>query len=283
MDLRIIKGTSMLDTKALMAGDQVYLPAEALEGSIGFWKGETVFYNSPLAGKRICVAFLSPDTSDRLPPALEDFLALCAAAQAQIIYHDGGVFPQGDLILAIEPGGRHVLVNSLGSGFNNKPLANRITSTLKRGLKLAYLPDPVTFHKPQYNLKLKLWAKLFTPAIAIQWPDNHDRIGPWLFTSLMEFFGSGAEIDGELFCEDKLASQGNTDLVESIQEWTPPHVEQIPLESNPGKSKLSLESTRATVRPINRSSAGMSRAQYPDFFANLELKQKKVPKKEPFS
>jgi hypothetical protein len=190
-------------------------------------------------------------------------------------------------------------VNYLSGAFSSRSLATTLTANLKRGLKLAYLPDPVKFNKPQYNLKISLLARFFTPGVAIQWPDSFDRIGPWLFSSIMEYFGSGSGLDGELF-QTKPAQQpqrpregaapvpvpeAEHPRAEIKQEpiVTPaksdqPRPKAVPLpEEAPGQETRKAKVTRL------RDSAAMSRVQYPDFFANLELKQKRVPKKEPFS
>lgn len=294
MTIKIVKGTTLLETEALYYQGKVYLPADALNNTVGLWKGDTVLLDSPLAGKKICVTVLSSDTySDKLPSALEQFLALCTTAGANIIYHDGGKFPAADLILAIEPGSRSLQVNYLGAAFRCKPLASKIVGTLKRGLKLAYLADPAAFNKPQYNLKLSLWAKLFTPAIALQWPLANEHIGQWLFASLMEYYGGGGSLNGSIF------SMQEPERVQSEEMVEPPRQIDIEPEEEPEPTPIeepepepSKPSAQEPIKPRvdstgpgpgQRISATMSRAQYPDFFAALENRGKRTIQKEPFT
>lgn len=313
MELKIYKGTALLDTKGLHKDGRVYIPDDALESYVGLWEGETVFLNSPLAGKKICFTVLSPDSyANALPPALEEFVALCSAAGAQLIYHDGGKFPSGDLLLALEPGGAHTSVQYLGL---RKSLARRIAANLKRGLKLAYLADPVLFKKPQFNIKMSLLSRLFTPAVAVQWPSNLD-LGPWLFTSLMEYFGRSIGMDGSLFAP-KAITAVDTDaespapavlpepaavpepapkkivLPEPSQNQVgPPQLKTSLLPSAFEKPAISRRQEAALPRsspcltsshsPAPGHSASMSPAQYPDFFAQMN-KGRKIVKKEPFT
>lgn len=277
MALKIYKGISLLPVEGLYFQGSVYLPAGALGSFVGLWNGNTVFLHSPLAGKRICTTVLSPDTyADSLPPALEHFLALCTAAGAEIIYHDGGIFPPSDLVLVVEPCETYTSVCYLGAAFRSKPLAQRIAASLKRGLKLAYLPDPVAFSKPRYNLKLSLGTRLFTPAVAVQWPHHLEDLGPWLFTSLMEYFAGAAGMEASPFALPILAAPEQ----EIAGPVTPPQPreDKIP-ESAP---KLQTQKEKTTGKELMPGKpASMSRVLYPDFFA-LWSKPQKI-KKEPFT
>lgn len=313
MDIRILKGTSLLDCQGLHENNRVYLPAQALDSYVGLWQ-ELAFFNSPLAGKRLCITVLSPSTfADALPPALDHFLELCSAAGAQIIFHNGGKFPQSDLILAVEPGGTHTYVKYIGSTFRSRPLAEKVAANIKQGLKLAFLPDPVAFNKPQYNLKMGIRSRLFTPAVAVQWPANLETLGTWLFTSLMEHFGKGASIDGTLFSKhpklvdevecsspspsepEEVFESSPVPVHDPIQASEPPPA-PVPVRayepppvtvSNPVLKQRQYpgrhsEPARTWRKEAGGNSASMSRAQYPDLFARLNWKRKPI-KKEPFT
>lgn len=302
MDIKILKGTSLLDCRGLHEKNRVYLPAQALDSFVGLWR-ELVFFNSPLAGKRLCITVLSPSTfADALPPALDHFLELCSAAGAQIIYHDGGKFPSSDLILAVEPGGTHTYVKYIGSAFRSRPLAEKVTANIKQGLKLAYLPDPVAFNKPQYNLKMSIFSRLLTPAVAVQWPANLESLGAWLFTSLMEHFGKGASIDGTLFIKHaepvrevecssppppepvKVFEPPPVPVSDTVQVSEPPPVlvsDPVLKQSQAGLRRHS-EPAKTWHKQAGGNSASMSKAQYPDLFDRLDWKRKPI-KKKPFT
>lgn len=295
MDVKIMKGTNILDCHGLYENGKVFLPAEALDSFVGLWQG-TAFYKSPLAGKRLCITVLSPDTfADALPPALEYFLDLCSAAGAQLIYHDGGRFPESDLIIAVEPGGTHTYVKYIGAAFRSRPLAARIAANIKRGLKLAYLPDPIAFNKPQFNLKMSLFARLFTPAVALQWPGNLDTLGAWLFTSLMEYFGTGKELNGAMFIKSPVPAVESESRHIAPQPQPEPQAEHRPYRESaqapgiscpvpalavPGReSRPDRERTRTGGTGI---SASLSQSQYPGLFDQLKREHKPI-KKEPFT
>jgi hypothetical protein len=290
LELHIFRGTSLLAEQGFYQDGRAYIPGDALDSFAGIWEKNTVFLNSPLAGKSICLALLSSHTgTDSLPPALERFLSLCAAAGAHLTYYDGGGFPAGDLVLAIEPGGSQTGVKYLGAACSSRPLARKIAANFKQGLKLAYLPDPVAFDKPHYNLKLKLWTRLFTPAVAVQWPEGLD-LGPWLFISLMEHAGGGA-MDGRAF------SQAQEEIISPPQEApavipaeaaaeaagpapeAPEAAPNLPRQQSP-PAPLDDSSGPETIRMQPRRSASMSRAVYPDLFPSFERKKLK---KEPFT
>lgn len=293
MEIRIFRGTSLLPEKGFYQDGRAYIPGDTLDSFSGIWENSTVFLNSPLAGKSICLALLSSNTAaDSLPPALERFLSLCAGAGAHLTYYDGSGFPAGDLVLAIEPGGSQTGVKYLGAACGSRPLARKIAANFKQGLKLAYLPDPVPFDKPHYNLKLKLSTRLFTPAVAVQWPEGLD-LGPWLFVSLMEHAGGGA-MDGTAFSQ---AQEGKISPRPAAQAESPLEAPtQAPAETSvpaPEEPKAAPEAPRQalplppadssgpeTIRVQPRRSASMSRAAYPDLFPSFE--RKKV-KKEPFT
>ncbi len=283
MGINIYRGTSLLAARGLYQDGRVYIPSEALASYCGLWERETVFLNSPLAGKRLCIAVLSSNAgADRFPPRLERFLGLCSAAGAHLTYYDGSGFPTGDVVLAIEPGGSQTQVKYLGTAFGSRPLARKIAANFKQGLKLAYLPDPVSFDKPHYNLKLKLWTQLFTPAVAAQWPEDLD-LGPWLFIGLMEYAGGGI-MDGAGFSlAPELAAPAPP---ETLADTAGPELQEHSAAPDLPRSlapPLSLpRDTRdepVTILRKPRLSASMSRTQYPDLFAN---QNRKIIQKEPF-
>lgn len=289
MEFKIIKRATVLNIEGLYHEGKIYIPAEAMDSFIGLWKEQILFLDSPLAEKRICVTVLSPDSARGLPPALEEFLALCTAAGAHIIYHDGGKFPPADLILAVELNGSHASINYLGPAFRSKPLAKKIGEAVKSGLKLTYLPDPVKFKKPQYNLKMGLMTWFSTPAVAIQWPAKIDDLLPWLFRGLMDFFGRGANFGGQLF---PLVAQ------KPVLETAAPLVRDFPLDTEAKQEEKDHQpppkvagvrpqmprvKEEAAQRPApQENTAFMSRAMYPDFFAKLEAGKSRI-KKEPFT
>lgn len=288
MEMKIVRGSALLEARALNQGGEVYLPLAALADTAGTW-GDLVFYRSPLAGKRIVVAFLSSSTSCHdLPRPIESFLQLCAAAGAKVMVHNGGRFPAGDLVVAIEPGGRQIYVNYLGAKWRSRPLANRVCAALKQGMHLAYLPDPVPFHKPQYNLRFGLVARWLVPAIAIQWPDDNRQLTGWLFSALMGYFGAG-EPDGNLFVEARPLPQTEPPPAppQQPEEKKP---ESLPLPAQDKGEDLATEPTGGPQQPAKQQrrplpagkSAAMSRAQYPEFFAILEQKKKRKPVRSPF-
>jgi len=310
MDLNIFKCTSLLETKGFYQNGELFIPAEALESYVGLWGGSTVFLNSPLAGKRICVTVLSPSTYvDRLPPVLDRFMSLCTGAGADIIYHDGGVFPSGDLVMAIEPGATHMYVNYLGAPFRSRSLARKIAGNLKRGLKLAYLPDPVAFKNPLYNLKMGLAARLFTPGVVVQWPGNQDDLGIWLFISLMEYFGKGESMDSSLFATSQQTRDiqvSSEDLANSVPHVDPDQAPMTPTllpepildppspepfldppipeisKQSPGKRRAQGRGGKPWKANTSRTSASMSLAQYPDFSHQPGRNTKPITK-EPFT
>ena len=292
MEIRICRGASLLAETGYLRNGKAYVPCEALDSYAGVWENHTVFLNSPLAGKSICLAVLSSNTAaDSLPPALERFLSLCSAAGAHLKYYDGGGFPTGDLVLAIEPGGSQTGVKYLGAACGSRPLARKIAANFKQGLKLAYLPDPVPFDKPHYNLKLKFWTRFFTPAVAVQWPGGLD-LGPWLFVSLMEHAG-GSAMDGTAFSQEQAQTisslpEAPADIpgpVSKESEAAPEPQPQHEPEAAPAPPSQIPPivpkdiSGPETIRMQPRRSASMSRVMYPDLFANFDRKK---PKKEPF-
>lgn len=297
MKLRLYRGTKLLDENGIYQGGNLYIPEAALESHVGMWRSEAVFLDSPLAGKRICVTVLGPGTFKQgLPPTVELFLSLCSAAGAQIIYYDGGKIPAGDLIIALEIGGVAPNVSYLGAAFRSKPLAKKIVASLKRGLKLTYLPDPIAFSKSQYNIKLGLVHSWLTPAVAVQLPAGLEEVGPWLFTSLMEYAGNSPEMDAQDFLIPALPITDQP-LAPSAPEPDPqpeqpsPDPEMITQpKAEPQKKPRALPSVQPKPMPtpgtpgmtVSSSSASMSKAQYPEFFAQLAQKRRPV-KKEPFT
>lgn len=270
MNIRIFQGTSLLNETGYSQNGKAYIPCAAVDSYSGLWERRIVFLSSPLAGKNICLAVLCSDAGANIPPALEGFVSLCSAAGARITYHDGSGFPRGDFILAIEPGGNQLGVKYLGAAYGSRPLARKIAANFKQGLGLPYLPDPIPFDKPHYNLKLKLRTRLFTPAVAVQWPRELD-LGPWLFSSLMEYCGGGV-MDASEFVSVK----GAVD-----QAPLPSAVEVSPPPPTPPPQILPQESgDPETITKQPRQSASMSRAIYPQLFS--EPKKRKY-KKEPFS
>lgn len=268
MELKLYRGAKLLELNGIYQEGNLYIPGPALESYVGVWKDKVVFLDSPLASKRICVTVLGPGTFKQgLPPTVDLFLSLCSAAGAQIIYYDGGKVPAGDLIIALEMGGDAPNVSYLGASFRSKPLANKIVANLKRGLGLTYLPDSMAFPKSRYNIKLALGARLFTPAVAVQLPPGLDEVGPWLFTSLMEYVGNGAEMDADIFLTSAQPA--------THSDFPPP----IPAPEQPSPSPTPVIPRAAA----SSSSASMSRTQYPDFFAQLEQRKKPPIKKEPFT
>lgn len=324
MELRLYKGAKLLDINGLYRDGNLFVPGAALDTYMGLWKGEVLFIDSPLAGKRICLTVLGPGNRLTLPATVEKFISLCSAAGAQIIYYDGGAFPTGDLILALEIGGDTPVVSYLGAAFRSKPLARKIVANLKDGFKLTYLPDPLAFAKSQYNLKLNLYARLFTPAVAVQLPAGLD-VGPWLFVSLMEYMGKTSGMDARIFLEvaepvPQESFTSSTSLPEAMPEPDPepqpqpgpepepepqpgpePEPVQAPqLQPAPPQAWPPVQQERTLPKPrireqgapqakkdtllvaVSSNSASMSRVQYPDFFAQLELRRRPI-KKEPFS
>lgn len=291
MELNLFKGTSLLETNALHIKDNVYIPGIALNTHVGVWEDKVSFVDSPLAGKQICLTVLGPGTfSQGLPPAVELFISLCSAAGAQIIYYDGGKIPAGDLILALETGGSTPDVSFLGAAFRSKPLARKITANLKRGLGFTYLPDPTPFQKPRYNLKLRLGARLFTPAVAIQLPSGMEEIGAWLFTSLMEFLGKDSGMDAAIFLEEAPFSPPEPEPVPSQPATALPEPKDLPAEKpemprSPTKARIyprETQSPSGTAASKSGSSASMSSFLYPEFFTQSDDK-KKTFLKEPFT
>ena len=197
MEIKIYRGGSLLADRGVILGGQGYVPLSALKNFSGLLAEDTAFLDSPLAGKTLGLALLSSAPGDARPPTVQRFFHLCQAAGARLVLYDGSLYPAGDAVLAIETGSGPAGVKYLGAGFRSRPLARLIAEKVKKGLDLAYLPDPTPFDKPHYNLKLRLWTQLFTPAAAVQWPHDLD-LGPWLFASLMEHFGGGA-LDGASF------------------------------------------------------------------------------------
>jgi len=280
LEIRIYRGASLLAEKGYLQNGKAYVPCEALDTFAGVWENNTVFLNSPLDGKIICLAVLSSNTAaDSLPPALKRFLSLCSAAGAHLKYYDGGGFPAGDLVLAIEPGGSQTGVKYLGAACSSRPLARKIAAKFKQGLKLAYLPDPVPFDKPHYNLKLKLWTRLFTPAVAVQWPEGQD-LGPWLFVSLIEH-ACGDAMDGTAFSQEQ--AQISSPLLEVPAVTLGPATEEPEAAPDPPRQRPPVppkdSSGPETIRMQPRRSASMSRVMYPDLFSDFN---KKKLKKEPF-
>ena len=212
MELRIVKGASTLDDSGLYMNGRIYVPGDALSTFVGMWQEKIIFFNSPLAGKRLCITVLSTDSLARgLPQDLEHFIGLCAAAGAQIIFHTGGKLPASHIIVAVEPGSPRLAVSYLGAALRSKPLARKLVNKVRHGLQLAYLPEPAPFRKPQYNLRLGWTARLFTPAVAIQWPADL-ALGAWLFAGLMEFLAAGGNLDGNLFAAGR---EGRCPLAEA--------------------------------------------------------------------
>lgn len=298
MELRLYRGTNLLETDGIYQGGNLYIPGAALESFVGVWQDKIIFIDSPLAGKRICVTVLGPGTFKQgLPPTVEQFLSLCSAAGAQIIYYDGGKIPAGDLIIALEIGGVAPNVSYLGAAFRSKPLAKKIVASLKRGLKLTYLPDPMTYPKSQYNIKLSLGARLFTPAVTVQLPAGMDEVGPLLFTSLMEYAGKGSKMDIQPFLALEKVQPSETlaplppepaPEVELLApsphtpQSTPPPQQEMRVRARPGEQSGPPPMPALPRTAMSSSSASMSRAQYPEFFAQLERERKPI-KKEPFS
>ncbi|MTI96377.1 MAG: hypothetical protein FH749_13030 [Firmicutes bacterium] len=299
MELKIVKGNRKLTQKALYHQGEVYLPVQTIETWTGLWN-DVIFYDSPLHNKRICLTIISPDLyNERLPAGVEKFAELCSAAGAIMIYHNGGPFPPCDLAVVIELGGRYVNVNYLGFRFRSMPLARRIGNNLKQGLKLAYLPDPLAFRKPQYNLKFGLFASLKTPGIVVQWPTAFDQLATWLFASIMEHFGDGESLDGEIL--DSQAESETSEPAPAPQPVTPepspkieaapaPELTPAPAEKPETQDKPLVETnyrrgqiTRKPPAPGgNRQPASMSQSQYPEFFKKIEEQHRQRPKREPF-
>lgn len=343
MELKILKGTRLLTARALLQDGEVYLPASILEQFTSRWE-ELVFFMSPLQGKKICLTVLGPKVRDALPPWIQHLAKLVKTAGATILWHDGGPLPQCDLILVLETGVSQIRVNHLGPAFRGAPLAKHVAGALKRGLKLAYLPDPLPFRKPEYNLKLSLSHWLFTPAVVIGCPEDQPDLSGWLFTALLGFWAQGKPPEENLFPLANLEAQRGQELPSSLELTSslsaPPQEQPLSLEkhkispkpkphelqpfesSGPGKDEkpappqISVPSQAEEItpqkhrkprlgKPVNpamipviearknpspprptesESSAGMSRAQYPEFFKQLEeTKTKREIKKEPFS
>lgn len=300
MELRLYKGAKLLEISGLYRDGNLFIPGAALDTYVGAWEGQVLFVDSPLAGKRICLTVLGPGNRLTLPATVEKFISLCSAAGAQIIYYDGGAFPAGDLILALEIGGDTPIVSYLGAAFRSKPLARKIVANLKGGFKLTYLPDPLAFAKSNNNLKLGLYARLFTPAVAVQLPADLD-VGPWLFVSLMEYMGNSSGMDARIFLEEPvpqpalaapaLESAGEPET-QPEEEPEPPTVLPETPDPEPEERKLPKPRIREQAAPPASKgiplaaesgiSASMSRIQYPEFFARLEGRRA-IIKKEPFS
>ena len=280
MELRIVKGASTLDDSGLYMNGRIYVPGDALSTFVGMWQEKIIFFNSPLAGKRLCITVLSTDSLARgLPQDLEHFIGLCAAAGAQIIFHTGGKLPASHIIVAVEPGSPRLAVSYLGAALRSKPLARKLVNKVRHGLQLAYLPEPAPFRKPQYNLRLGWTARLFTPAVAIQWPADL-ALGAWLFAGLMEFLAAGGDLDGNLFAAGAekvvapLAEPAPAPEAEYLPEPQPetpapdppapePELQQ-PLPPLPKIAAPVLRPPRTA--PAGGHSAAMSRAQYPELF-----------------
>lgn len=299
MAIKIIRGESLLTAQALQHEGKIYLPLEALAGNAGTW-GNLVLYNTPLAGKRIIITILSSATRcHELPLPLKDFIDLCKAAGARVVIHHGGKIPCCDLVIAIEPGGRQIFANYLGMAWRSRPLAQKVCTVLKQGLQLAYLPDPVPFRKPQYNLRLTFWTRWRVPAIVLQWPDDVTDLGGWLFSALIGYFGS-EEPDGNLFIarQTPLSPAPAAQTAPPVAAPAPVEVPAAPADiaSPPQQAKQSLAKAVETVEPLQRAetrqvrpghtpagkSAAMSRVQYPEFFAILDKKRKQKPRRRPF-
>jgi hypothetical protein len=288
LDIKIFQGTSLLNETGYFQNDRAYIPCEAVESYSGLWGKGTVFLNSPLAGKTICLAVLSSNAGpDHLPPALEGFLNLCTAAGANITYYDGSGFPTGDFILAIEPGGSQTGVKYLGTAYGSRPLARKIAANFKQGLRLAYLPDPIPFNKPYYNLKLKLRTRLFTPAVAVQWPRELD-LGPWLFTSLMGY-ADGSTMDASDFSESEAVYPDTPDIPDTPDTPSTPDPLPLPIEEPTPPQELHQPSPQVlpqdngepwTISRQPRRSAALSQVMYPHLFSD---QNKKIYKKDPFS
>lgn len=278
MAVSIYQRTALSPAKGFYRHDQACLPAEALDSFTGIWQQRAIFLNSPLADKVLCVAILNCSAgTTRFTPEIERFLQLCAAAGAFLVYYDGGGRPAGDVILALETGTVQVGVKYLGAAFRSRPLARNLAAKLKTGLELAYLPDPVAFDRPHYNLRLKLWSRLFTPALAISWPPGLD-LAPWLFASLMEHAGGGSFDAAQL----ALAKPPSPTTVAAEASEPPPPADPVPaaktvVESTPPAPPDPPPTPAAEKK---RRSASLSRVAYPEFSAAFEPKQ---IKKKPFT
>lgn len=287
MTVNIYQGTTLLEDTGLLSQGRAYVPSDSLMNFSGSWEQETVFFNSPLKEKVLSIAILNyQGTKDELPPEIENFFSLCKGAGSIIRRYDGSGYPKGNVIIALELGQSQPGVKYLGFPLTSKLLAQKIVTSFKVGLRLPYLPDPVSFDKPDYNLKLKALNRLFTPAVAIEWPIDMD-IGPWLFASLMEYTGGG------IFNVAPLLKIKRVALVASLAEPTiPPDLEPEPLtkpipilptqESAPplpqSAIKMNPPNPNEEKKPQRRSAA-MSPATYPNLYFSGE---KKVLSKEPF-
>ena len=299
MTVRIYQGTTLLADQGFLHQGRAYVPGDALTSYTGRWRENTVFINSPLAGKTICVAVLNHSGGNAdIPPEIEDFLSLCKSAGASLRFYDGGGYPGGNIFIAIELGLSQPSVKYLGAPFSSKALARKIASCLKGGLNLPYLADPVAFKKPRYNLRFKLWNRLFTPALAIEWPAHLD-LGPWLFAGLMEHNGGGLLDPSPLIRERRLqtATAGEEQRTlpspelplaqpEPVAAPPPEPVRPQPppqAASEPPPTASQQEQPPAAIKPEpdkpRRRSATMSPASYPDLYSQSG---KKTLSKEPF-
>lgn len=340
MELKILKGTSLLTNRALLHNGEIFLPASVLEQVISRWDG-LVFFMNPLQGKKVCLTVLGPPVRDALPPWIQHLAELCQTAGATILWHDGGPLPHCDLFLVLESGVSQIRVNHLGPAFRGAPLARQVAQTLKRGLRLTYLPDPLPYRKPEHNLRLSLRHWLFTPGVVVSWPENQPDIAGWLFTALLAFWGQDSPPQDNLFpltsspslpsteigCRPKerpgqnlapdsalpgiqggdLPQQSNPLHTQHPAPETLPRGHQSPFgtaqledDGKPDKPRkprygkpvnpamISVMEARKNPSPPGPAEpgnwAGMSRAQYPEFFKLLEeSKTKRESKKEPFS
>lgn len=289
MAVNIYQGTKLLADTGIFRQGRTYVPSDSLANFSGSWDKETVFFNSPLAGKVLSIAILnSQGSKDELPPEIESFLNLCRGAGAVLRRYDGSGYPRGNIIIALELGQEQPAVKYLGFPPACRFLARKIAASLKTGLKLPYLADPVSFDKPRYNLKLKFFSRLFTPAVAVEWPEGVD-IGPWLFASLMEYTGGGLFDAAPLLAKRQVALAG---LAPEQAQPPAPHPE-LELPAAPSPAPPTMEATPppppalkaeqlkpSEEKKLQRRSAAMSPPAYPDLFFTGE---KKMLVKEPFS
>lgn len=278
MEVNIYQGATLLKDKGYCLNNRAYIPSDALRSYSGILGQNTVFLNSPLAGKVICLALLDSGEGSTRSPRIQRFMDLCTASGAKIHFYDGGGFPAGDIILAIETGVNQTGLRYMGVKLRSRPLARRIAANIKQGLKLAYLPDPAPFDKPHYNFKLRIRSRLFTPAVAVQWPEDFE-LGPWLFASLMEHFSGGSMEVAALLPEIALPEPPSIPVPAAESPAltaAEPAVAAIPFPAPP----LPLPSPIPPL-PITgpRRVASMSPAAYPDFSPTFTVKKLK---KKPF-
>ena len=75
MELRLYKGAKLLEISGLYRDGNLFIPGAALDTHVGTWKGEVLFVDSPLAGKRICLTVLGPGNRLTLPATVEKFIS----------------------------------------------------------------------------------------------------------------------------------------------------------------------------------------------------------------